>query len=89
MQKSSNIWKLTYELKRKSQEILENVDLNENRNTVYQNLQNATETVLREKYILNGYIRKEERFYISVISTSTLGNQKEKRKLNLKQEGKT
>lgn len=56
-----------------SREILKCLEPNENENTTYQNLWDATKAALGGKYIaLNACIRKEDRSK-SIIKASTLG----------------
>lgn len=52
-----------------SRKVLKYFELNENENTIYQNVWDAGKAVLRGKFIaLNAYIRKEERSKTSHLS---------------------
>lgn len=71
--------------RRNPREFFKYFELKENENTVYQNLQDAAKAAFRGIFTaLRGYIRKGKKSLKSIIKVSTLGNQKNKSKLNPK-----
>lgn len=69
--------------KRESQRKQENIQINENENTICQILWDSAKAVLKGKFtVLNAYIRKEQRS--QKIEVLTSGTEKKRSKINFK-----